>query len=148
MENLVFRTSNNQLVGALWFLFGLVSLIMRVIRKEITDMGDWITPVFFCICGVIFFTPLVGSDKAKIEILDKSLRIRWINWYRAVTVMENEIESIILARNGVIIKRKDDKPLKIKFYLIDKKQKEQVYRFFTDYAHEKNFSRERQLDQI
>ena len=148
MESLVFRTSNNKMVGALWILGGLGLLIIRIIRKEMVDFGDWITPLVFCICGVVFLTPLAGSDKAKIEIDDQCLRIKWVNWYRTITVMESEIESIILARNGVMIKRKDIKPLKIKFYLIDKKQKDQVYKFFTDYAHEKNFSRERKLEQI
>lgn len=47
-----------------------------------------------------------------------------------------------------MIKMKDKKPLKIKFYLIDKKQKEQVYKFFTDYAHEKDFVKEKQLGQM
>ena len=114
MENLIFRTSNNKLVGVVWIVGGLGLLIIRITRKEIADPGDWTTPIVFCIMGIIFFTPLVGSDKAKIEISDQSLRIRWINWYRTVTVMEDEIESIILASNGVMIKRKDNKPLKIK----------------------------------
>ena len=148
MENLVFKNSSKKIVGALWILFGVVKLTIKLVRKEVSDTSDWIDSVMFCLFGVLFFTPVVGSDKVKIEIGDECLRIRWVNWLRTVTVMESEIESIILARNGVMIKRKDNKPLKIIFNFIDKKQKEQVYRFFTDYAHEKNFTRESQLDQI
>ena len=148
MENLIIRNSNRKLGGIAWILGGIVLLIAALASKEPLDFWDWMRPVVFCLLGVLFLTPLAGYDSATVEIYDGGLKIRWINWYRKVTVPESEIESIVLASNGVMIKRKDKKPLKIKFYLIDKKQKEQVYKFFTDYAHERDFVREKQLGQM
>lgn len=148
MENLVIKNSNRKLAGIIWIAGGIILLIAGLASKEPQDFWDWMKPVIFCLIGIILFTPLVGSDKAKIEVCEGSLKVRWINWYRSVTVRESEIESIILAKNGIMIRRKDNKPLKIKFYLIEKDQKELVYRFFTEYAHEKGFNREKKLDQI
>jgi len=94
--------------------------------------------------GVIFFTPLVGPDKPQIEICEGGLKIIWTNWIRKVMVQDSEIESIFLAKNGVMIKRKDKRPLKITFYLIEKEQKTQIYKFFIEYAQLKNLVQERQ----
>ena len=148
MENLIIKNSNRKLVGLIWILGGIGLLVARIIRNEVSDFSDLINPVMFCLLGIILMTPLAGYDKAKIEIFDQGLRIRWVNWYRKVTVLESDIESIILASNGVLIKKKDGKSLKIKFYLLDKNQKELVYKFFTEYAREKDFTREKQLQKI
>jgi hypothetical protein len=43
-----------------------------------------------------------------------------------------------------MIKRKDKRPLKITFYLIEKEQKAQVYKFFIEYAQLKNLVQEKQ----
>lgn len=148
MENLIIKNSSRKMAGVVWIVGGLVILILGITGKEPLEFWDWMKPLLFCLIGLIFFTPIVGSDDAKVEICDGYLKVRWVNWYRDVTIMESEIESIILARNGVMIKRKDKKPLKIKFHLIEKSQREYVYRFFTDYAHQKGFVREKQLGQI
>lgn len=148
MENLSLKTANNKIIGSIWILAGITFLITGLLKKEPLDSGDWIRDLAFCIIGILFFTPVVGYDNAIVEICDSCLKIRWIFWYRWVTVSESEIDSILLARNGVLIRRKDQKPVKINLYSLDKKQKEQVYRFFTDYAHEKGFNRETRPGQI
>ena len=95
--------------------------------------------IAFCLIGVIHFTPLMGSNKSQIEICEGSLKIIWIFWYRKVTVLDSEIEGITLAAKGILIKRKDKRPLKINFYLIEKEQKVHVYKFFTEYSQQKGF---------
>lgn len=148
MENLSIKTSNNKIVGAMWILAGITFLVIGLLKEEPLETGEWIRNLAFCLIGIVFFTPLVGHDKAVVESGDGCLKIRWILWYRWVTVSESEIDSILLARNGVLIRRKDQKPVKINLYSLDKKQKEQVYKFFTDYAHGKGFTRETQPGQI
>lgn len=148
MENLIIRTSNQKLAGLIWIVGGIGLLIIGILGKEPLEFWDWMKPIIFCLLGILFFTPLVGSDEAKVEICEGCLKVIWVNWFRTVRVLESEIESIILAKNGVMIMRKDMKPLKIKFHLIDKKQRDQAYRFFTDYAHLKGFVREKKLGQI
>jgi hypothetical protein len=86
----------------------------------------------------MFLNPLVGSDKPKIEICEKYLKIIWINWIRKVPVLDIEIESIILAKKKVLIKKKDKKPLMINFYSLNKEQKAQTYNFFIESAQLKN----------
>ncbi len=143
MENLIIKTRNQLLskkaIGGLWFLLAIVLLI---IGKDSLDKGDWMRTIGFCLIGVIFFTPLAGSDKSQIEICEGSLKIIWILWIRKVTVLDSEIEGITLAENGILIIRKGKRPLKIKFYLMDKDQKDKVYNFFTEYAQLKNLVQE------
>ena len=85
----------------------------------------------------------MGSEKSQIEICEGCLKIIWVNWIRKVTVLDSEIESIVLAKNGVIIKRRDKKPLKISFVYTEKEKRAEVYKFFTDYAQLKNLVQER-----
>jgi uncharacterized membrane protein YobD (UPF0266 family) len=139
MENLIIKHRNQLLskkaIGGLWIFLGIILLI---IGKDSLDEGDWMRSIAFCLIGLIYFTPLIGSNKSQIEICDGCLKIIWINWIRKVTVLDSEIESIILAENGVLIKRKGKRTLKIKLYLMGKEQKNQVYEFFTEYAQQKN----------
>jgi uncharacterized membrane protein YobD (UPF0266 family) len=138
MENLILkpgRFNGRKAAGAFWILYAFIRLF---IVKDTLDNWDWVLSILFFVIGVIFLTPLGGSGKSQIEISDGSLTIIWIGWIRKVTVLDSEIESIILAKNGVMIKRKDKRPLKIKFYLNRKEDKNQVYTFFTEYAHLKN----------
>ncbi|MCX6302119.1 MAG: hypothetical protein NTW82_08030 [Bacteroidia bacterium] len=143
MENLIIEPKKQLLgkkgLGVFWILFGIVLVIFG---KDSLDKWRWMTSITFCLIGVIHFTPLAGSDKSQIEICEGCLKITWINWIRKITVLDSEIESILLAKNGVIIKRKDKRPLKIEFYFIEKEQKAQVYKFFTEYAQQKNLVQE------
>lgn len=93
----------------------------------------------FFIIGVIHFTPLVGSHKSQIEICEGCLKIIWITWIPKVTIQETEIESITLIEKGILINRKGKKAVKLLLYLMGKEQKVQVYKFFTEYAQQKNF---------
>lgn len=140
MENLIIKPRNlaisRKVIGGMWIVFGIILLFLD---KDLLGKLDWGRSVAYFIIGIIFFTPLVGSNKAQIEILEESLKIIWITWYRKVTVTDSEIESITLATQGILIKRKDKRPLRINLYLIDKEQKNKVYRFFTEYAKQKKF---------
>jgi hypothetical protein len=135
--------STRRLIGGIWILAGILYFI-----KGSMDNGDWIRSVSYCLIGIIFFTPLLGSEKSQIEICEGCLKIIWVNWIRKVTVLDSEIESIILAKNGILIKRKDKKPLKINFYYLKKEQKAQAYDFFIEYARLKNLVQEKQYAQI
>jgi hypothetical protein len=145
MENFIInpskKISGKKATGAVWILFAIVLLF---VGKGSLDIWKWMTSIWFCLMGVIFFTPLVGPDKPQIEICEGGLKIIWINWIRKITVLDSEIESIILTKNGVIIKRKDKRPLKIIFYSIEKEQKTQAYKFFIEYAQLKSLVLERQ----
>jgi len=116
MENFIIsqnkKISGKKAAGAVWILFGIGRLIFV---KGSLDKWDWMTSIAFFLMGIIFFTPLVGPDKPQIEICEGGLKIFWTNWIRKVMVLDSEIESIILAKNGVMIKRKDKRPLKITF---------------------------------
>lgn len=139
MENLIIKPRqliSRKIIGGLWIVIGIILLF---IGKGSLSEKDWTRPIMFWLIGIIFFTPLAGSVKSQIEIGEGCLKIIWINWILKVTVQDSEIDSIILAENGVIIKRKDKRPVKIKFYLLNKEQKNQVFDFFTEYARQKNF---------
>jgi hypothetical protein len=145
MENLIIKPNQlfgRKAVGVFWILLGIISFVFRMTGKSPMDEGDWSRSVMFCLIGVVFLTPLGGSDKSQIEICEGCLKIIWVGWIRKVTVLDSEIESIILAKNGVMIKRKDKRPLKVKLFLQDKQQKNQVFEFFTEYAQQKNLVQE------
>lgn len=139
MENLIIKPSDvsfrRKAVGGMWIILGIALLIFD---KGSSGKVDWGRSIGFWLIGVIFFTPLLGSSIAQIEICEESLKIIWMNWYRKVTVPDSEIEGIALAAKGILIRRKDKRPLKISFYLIEKEQRVQVYNFFIEYAKQKN----------
>jgi hypothetical protein len=144
MENLIIETwkwkwgSTKKMMGGIWILVGILQLIIGSV-----DKSDWIRSITFFLIGIFFFTPLVGSEKSQIEICEGCLKIIWVTWIRKITLLDSEIESIILAKNGVVIKRKDKRPLKINFYYIEKEKRTQVYKFFSEYAQLKGLVQEK-----
>jgi hypothetical protein len=145
MDNLIIKSNqlfSRKVIGIFWILFGIISFVFVITGKSPMDNGDWMRFIGFCLIGVIVFSPLSGSDKSQIEICEGCLKIIWQGWIRKVTVLDSEIESIILAKDGVLIKRKDKRPLKIKLFLQNRQQKNQVFEFFTEYAREKNLVQE------
>ncbi|MCU0460889.1 MAG: hypothetical protein MUF36_02555 [Bacteroidales bacterium] len=85
--------------------------------------------------GVLFFTPLMGSYNTQIYAANGFLKIRWPDRAK-INVLESEIERITLSTNYIFIFRKVRKNIKLTLY--DKDQKAQVFKFFTEYAKEKN----------
>jgi hypothetical protein len=140
MENFIIEHKSHAIrtkaVGGFWIFLGIVFLI---IGKDSLDSGVWGRSLAFFIIGVIHFTPLVGSHKSQIEICEGCLKIIWITWITKVTIRETEIESITLAEKGILINRKGKKAAKLLLYLLGKEQKVQVYKFFTEYAQQKNY---------
>ncbi len=143
MENLIIKPGNRLIgrktIGILWILIGIIVLISR---KDALTSRVWIEFGTFLLIGIVSLTPLSGSEKSKIEVCDDCLKIIWTNWYRMVTVKDSEIESILLAEKGVLIRRKNKMDLKIQLYLMNKDQKKMVFDFFTEYARLKNLTRE------
>ena len=140
MENLIIehrgQSISRKVIGSIWILLAIVFLILE---KDSLEEKDWIRSIVFFILGIIFFTPLMGSTKSQIEITEGCLKIIWMNWIRTITIQETEIERIILVKDGVKIYLKGKKALKILLYYMRKEQKNQVYKFFTEYAQQKNF---------
>ena len=140
MENLIIehrrQSISRKVIGGIWILLAIVFLILE---KDSLEGKDWVRSIVFFILGIIFFTPLMGSTKSQIKISEGCLNIIWMNWIRTITIMETEIERIVLAKEGVKIYRKGKKAVKILLYGMEKEQKNQVYKFFTEYAQKKNF---------
>jgi hypothetical protein len=138
MENLNIpgnQLLNRKILGGMWIIIGIISFFAD---RNSLDRGAWMRIIGFCVIGVFSISPLSGSDKSQIELFDGGMKIIWLNWFRKITVLDNEIESILLAKNGVLIRRKGRKALKLELYLMNLEQKKQVYDFFTVYAREKN----------
>jgi hypothetical protein len=140
MENLIIehRTQaiTRKVTGLFWILIAIGYLF---IERDSLEQRDWLRSIVFFIMGAVFFTPLLGSTKSQIEICEGSLKIIWMNWIRTVTIQEDEIERILLAKDGIKIYRKDKKAIKILLYYMNKEQKNKVYSFFNEYARQKNF---------
>lgn len=140
MENLIIehrgQSISRKVLGCIWILLAIVFLILE---KDSLEAKIWIRSIMFFILGIIFFTPLMGSTKSKFEISEGCLKIIWMHLIRTITIQETEIERIILAKDGVKIYRKGKKAVKILLYYMGKDQKNQVYKFFTEYAQQKNF---------
>ncbi len=140
MENLIIehrgQSISRKLIGGIWILLAIVILISE---RDSLEIKDWVRSIMFFILGIIFFTPLMGHSKSQIEISEGCLKIIWMTWIRKITIQETDIERIILAKDGIKICRKGKKALKILLSYMGKEQKNQVYKFFTEYAQQKNF---------
>jgi hypothetical protein len=127
---------SRKVIGGLWIIIAIGYLILR---KDLLEAKDWVRSIAFFIIGIVFLTPLLGSTKSQIEISEGCLKIIWLHWLRTITIQESEIEKIVLAKDGVKIYRNEKKAVKILFFYMEKEQKDRVYKFFTEYAHQKNF---------
>jgi len=140
MENLIIehkgQSLSRKIIGCIWIILAIVLLI---IDNEPLQQKDWIISIMFFIIGIIFFTPLVGSSRSTIEINKGLLKIKWMDRTRVVTIHEDEIEKILLAKDGIKISLKGKKAVKLLLYLMGKEEKDQVYKFFTGYAQQNNF---------
>jgi hypothetical protein len=139
MENLIIEHSrqaiSRKVIGGLWIMIAIGTLIFK---KDMNGENDWGRPIAFFIIGVVFFTPLMGSSRSQIEICEGCIKIIWTNWFRKITIQESDIEKIVLAKDGIKIYRRDKKAVKILLFYMEKEQKDQVYKFFCEYAHQKN----------
>jgi hypothetical protein len=140
LENLIIK-NRGQLVsrktlGAIWIGIGIISILTA---KSPVSQKDLMVFIIFLLIGTIHFTPLVGSEISKVEICEGYIKIIWFNWIRKVTIQESEIVSILLAQNGISVKRKDKKPVKIKFIGMNMDQRIQINEFFTEYSKQRNF---------
>jgi hypothetical protein len=140
MDNLILEhrglSIRRKVAGSLWILLAILYLILG---KTPHEQKDWIISIMFFILGIVHFTPLMGSTKSQIQIYEESLKIMWMNWIRSVTIRENEIERIVMARDGIKIYRKSEKVVKILLYNMKREQKTLVYTFFEKYCHQKGF---------
>lgn len=142
MENLTIehkgRSIANFVSGSIFILAGIAFLIFD---KDPVEGADWNRSIFIFIFGIlILIQPFWGINRSKIEISDGCLVIRLVGWINTVRVKESEIERIILGKGGIKLYRTGKKPVSIYLYSLGREQKEQVYRFFTDYAYQNNFT--------
>ncbi len=139
MENLVIEQRGQfifrRVVGALWIALAIAYLIADIGSIKVMDM---VKAAFYLSFGIFLFTPLVGSARSKVEISNGSLKIKWDGWIKTVVVQESYIERIILRKDSVRIIRKEDKPVKVLLYFMGRDHRIRVYKFFTEYARQKN----------
>jgi hypothetical protein len=95
------------------------------------------------ILGALNFTPLSGSNKSEIILVDQNLKIRWRNWYRWKLICSDEIEKVVLGRPFILINRKKNKPVRIDVDFLEEAQKTEVCNFFTEYAGQKSLALEK-----
>jgi hypothetical protein len=139
MENLIFKHKgqavSRKIMAGLMIIIAIFKFIMEI---ESLKFFDWVFTFFFLLVGIIYFTPLSGSDKSCIQSAEGNLKIRWRNWYREVLIPDIEIEKITLTRFFVKISRKGEKPVRMDIDFLEKEQKTKVYELLIEYAKERN----------
>ncbi|TVR75583.1 MAG: hypothetical protein EA408_00145 [Marinilabiliales bacterium] len=139
MENLIIEQRGQfifrRVLGALMIALAVVSLIADFGSLETMDV---VRVLFFLCFGVFFFTPFMGSVSSKVEILNGSLKIKWDGWIKTVVVHESDIERIIVRKDSIKIVRREEKTVKILLHLMGRDRRIKVYKFFTEYARQKD----------
>jgi hypothetical protein len=137
MENLLIKTgyplSKKIIFGGGLILAAVIMLILNI-TLEIKFLGAWVPPLLI---GVLIFTPLMSSYNTQIKTGRELLEIKWPDRAK-INVLESEIDRITLSEKHILIFRKVRKPIKL--MLLDKDQKTEVFKFFTEYAKEKNLT--------
>lgn len=145
MENLIIdhkgRSKANIAIGCIWILLAIIFLIFE---KDPLKTEDWKRSIIFFFFGIVFIIqPFLGLNRSKIQVSDGHLIIRLIGWISSTKIKESEIERIILAKEGIKIFRTGKKPVSIFLFDLGKEHREQVFRFFTEYARENDFRLEK-----
>jgi len=143
MENLLIKTGyplSKRIAFGGGLILVAVIMIILYITLEIKFFAGSSMPLF--LIGILFLTPLssklgLSSYKTQIKIGKGFLEIIWPDRGK-INVLESEIGRITLSTKYVFIFRKARKDIKLVLY--DKNQKTQVFKFFTEYAKEKNLT--------
>lgn len=141
MENLIIEHRGQfiarRVLGALMIVLAIVYLIEDFGSVKTMDM---VRAIFFLCFGIFFFTPFMGSASSKVEIFNGSLKVKWDGWRKTVIVHESDIERIIMRKDSVRIVRKLDKTVKLSLHLKSSEHRLKVYKFFTEYARQRNIN--------
>jgi hypothetical protein len=142
MENLVIKHKERTIftigLGCMWIVSAVIYL---VVDEDPLDKADWNKSITIFIMGIlILIQPFLGLTRSKIKIREGYLFIWFMGWLSPRKIKESEIERIILGERGIKIFRTGKKPVSVFLYNMEKAQKEEVYRFFTEYARQNNFT--------
>jgi hypothetical protein len=144
MENLTFKHTgqlvSKRITGGIVII---IAMVLLIFKKDSLTLFDWLESILFFFLGVIYFTPLSGSDVSFIESGEGNIKIRWRSWFREVMIQDTEIEKITLAKTNVLISRKGKKPVRMAIDTLEKEQKTKVYEFMIEYARQRNLILER-----
>lgn len=144
MENLAIKHKTHivlrRIVGVIGIICGVLYIIISIGEPGALNI---ILGVFWTLFGIAYFLPALAPSDSSVIIGEGSMKIRWLNWLRSVTVQDSEIERIIISRLGIRIDRKERKPLKLPIDFFELDQKKAAYRYFIELSAQKNYPIER-----
>lgn len=131
MEELVLRTTAlrfiRRFLGVLAILAGTAWLIGNIRELSIFDVFYFIV---FVILGLSHLTNSFGQELTNVKVVDKTLHIKWFNWFRKKVVNLADIELITLSRFEIILTVRSSKQLKLSLDNFETDQKKQIYEYF------------------
>lgn len=138
MENLHIKTmyslKKRIILGAGLILLAVILGVLFGLLGKIYLAGSLIVPGGL---GILYLTPLMGNYTTELNIGKGFLVIKWPD-RGTINVLESEIDRIALSSKNIMIFRKARKDIKLVIY--DDDQKAQVFKFFHEYAIEKNLT--------
>ena len=139
MQNLSIKHKTHiilrRIVGAVGIVCGVLYIIISISEPRALNI---ILGVFWTLFGIAYFIPALARSDSSVIIGEGFIKIRWLNWLRSITILDSEIEKIIISRLADRINRKEKKPiiLPIDFFELD--QKKTAYSYFIELSAQKN----------
>jgi len=144
MENLSIKHKTHivlrRIVGAVGIVCGVLYIIISIGEPRALNI---ILGVFWTLFGIAYFIPALARSDSSVIIGEGFIKIRWLNWLRAITIQDSEVEKIIISRLGIRINRKEKKPINLPIDFFELDQKKTAYSYFIELSVQKNIPIER-----
>jgi hypothetical protein len=121
----------------------LSSIMFLIFGKGSMSLKGWLEAGLFFLVGVVYITPLSGSEKTCLTAGEGVLKILWRGSIKEVSIPNTGIEKITLTGNYILIGRKGKKAKSLDITLLEKDQKTKIYEFMIEYAKQNNLVIER-----
>ncbi len=132
-------------IGVFNFILAIFLFILFLDSRNILYI---LLTILVILNGFYLFTSGFGLEKSWIRVGTNFLIIKWSDRLRQIKIHNSAITKICLERLQIVIHMKYRKPLKLKISYLENDQKNKIYRFFIDYANQKNLSLERHVTGI
>lgn len=139
MENLEIKSGPfNVIRKGIGILNIAIALVMLILLFDTKNLLYILAVLLIALNGISFVTNGFGLEKSWIRIRPGYLSIKWSDRIRPIQIHVAAINKICLERLKITIHLNHRKPLKLNINFFEKEQKTEIYRFFIDFAKEKN----------
>lgn len=104
--------------------------------------------ITFVLLGLVNLTDSFGQERTLLKNTGDGLFVKWVNRFRSISIRNDEIANITLARTEVMIGRKAGKNIKLSLDTFETAHKKEIYEFFIEFCNEGGIELQRRFERL